>query len=103
MGLTAMTLLSNSKQTKGLREKLLHSFESLADKAHSFEDLAHSAADTWDENVSPWINKIEDMIDSLNEQGERHTRRNGTSHSQPLDTILDWASAAAQIYQSLKK
>lgn len=99
IGLSAMMMLS-SKKGKGFREQLIHSFESLADKAHSFEDMAHSATDSWDENVAPWIEKLTSAIDSLNEHEYKSSKK---SENQPLEKILDWASVAAQIYQSLKK
>jgi gas vesicle protein len=92
LGLTAMMLMSG--KSKGFKQKMMESFDSLADKAHSFHDLA---SDQWDENIAPWVNKIGTLIESMNEQEEKH------SGNQPFDRILDLASAAAQLYQSFKK
>lgn len=103
LGLTAMVFLT-SDATKAFREQMLHSFESMSNKgSSSFGNFAHSAADRWEENVTPWLNKIENFVESLNEHESKQTRKNGTHGSQPLDKILDWASVAAQLLHSLKK
>lgn len=102
LGLTAMVFLT-SDATRKLREQVLHSFESVSNRGRSWTGLAQSAADRWEENVTPWLDKLENLVDALSEHDFRQVRKNGTRISQPLDKILDWTSLAAQLLHSLKK
>lgn len=99
LGISAILFLS-SESSKGIRDRIADTIETLSDKAHSFEDMAHDAAESFEDRISPWVHKVETFINSFNGNGYR-SRKNGIN--QQFDKILDWAVTAAQVYQSLKK
>jgi gas vesicle protein len=101
LGISTIVFLT-SDSARGIRKQMVHSFETMTNKRQSFEDMAHSAVESFGENISPWMHKIETVINTLNEIG-KPSKRHAESSSQPLDKILDWASVAAQLFHSLKK
>lgn len=101
LGISTIVFLT-SDSAKGIRKQMAHTFETMTNKRHTFEDMAHSAVDRFGENISPWVHKIETVINTLNEIGKPSKKHAESSH-EPLDKILDWASVAAQLYHSLKK
>ncbi|HEV8051014.1 MAG TPA: YtxH domain-containing protein [Parachlamydiaceae bacterium] len=101
LGISAIIFLT-SNSGKGLREKMVHSFENITDKAHSYQDMAHSAVDSMEENISPWLNTIEKLVCAFTDKKMKQTKKSLSSNN-TLDNILDWAVVAAQVFQSLKK
>lgn len=103
LGISAIVFLS-SDSAKGLREQVVHSFECLSDKAHELEDRAHSTAESLENNISSWVKKVDKLINTFQEKNFNYSKKSAShSDNQPLDKILDWAVAAAQLFQSLKK
>lgn len=98
LGISAIIYLA-SDSAKGIRHKMLHSFENITDKTHSIEDIA----DRFGEKITPWVKKAGRFIDSLNENEHSHSRNYASSNGTTLDKILDWAVIAAHTFQSLKK
>lgn len=100
LGITAIILLS-SKSAKGIRSQFLQSCERLSEKAHDWEDMAQHAAENLEGYVSPWIKKAQTILTALQEKDDSYFH-NG-KRQKPLDKILDFASAAAQLVQSFKR
>jgi gas vesicle protein len=99
LGISAILFLS-SESSKGIRERLAETIETLSDKAHTFEDMAHDAAENFEDRISPWVHRVESFVNSFN-GNECKSKKNGINPQ--FDKILDWAVTAAQVYQSLKK
>lgn len=102
LGLSTLLFLS-SNASKGFRKTIIHSMETMREKAHPFEDIAHIAAERFGENIAPWMKKVERFLSAINENEIIHNKKHRSSESPTFDKILDWAVAAAQTYQSFKK